>query len=80
MPILYLNRYIIANKADYYRLLLKVTKEQAWEEWLIYVLEGVAETAAWVMAKIGAIRALSDHTREHIRVNTHKDSLRIIAR
>lgn len=72
LPILYLSRYIIANKADYYRLLLKVTKEQAWEEWLIYILKGVAETAAWTTAKIGAIRALSDHTREHVRLNAPK--------
>ncbi|MDP1557557.1 MAG: Fic family protein [Nitrosomonas sp.] len=72
LPILYLSRYIIANKTDYYRLLLKVTKEQAWEEWLIYILKGVAETAAWTTAKIGAIRALSDHTREHVRLNAPK--------
>lgn len=72
LPILYLSRYIIANKADYYRLLLKVTKEQTWEEWLLYILKGVAETAAWTTAKIGAIRALSEHTREHVRLNAPK--------
>jgi Fic family protein len=31
LPILYLSRYIIAHRADYYRLLLDVTREQAWE-------------------------------------------------
>ncbi|UJP04429.1 MAG: Fic family protein [Nitrosomonas sp.] len=72
LPILYLSRYIIANKTDYYRLLFKVTKEQAWEEWLIYILKGVAETAAWTAAKIGAIRALSDQTGEYIQRNAPK--------
>lgn len=72
LPILYLSRYIIAHKADYYHLLLRVTREQAWEEWLIYILKGIEETAVWTMAKIAAIRALSDHTREHIRLKAPK--------
>ncbi len=45
LPILYLSRYIIQNKADYYRLLLQETREQDWEAWIIYVLKGVEETA-----------------------------------
>ena len=72
LPILYLSRYIIASKSDYYRLLLKVTQEQAWEEWIVYILKGVAETAAWTTAKIAAIRALSDHTRDYVRNRTPK--------
>ena len=67
LPILYLSRYIIQNKADYYRLLLQVTREQAWEAWIIYVLKGVEETATWTTAKIAAIRALSEHTVEFVR-------------
>ena len=67
LPILYLSRYIIQNKADYYRLLLKVTREQDWEAWIIYVLKGVEETATWTTAKIAAIRALSEHTVEYVK-------------
>lgn len=67
LPILYLSRYFIQNKADYYRLLLQVTSNQGWENWIIYVLKGVEETAAWTTAKIAAIRALSEHTTEYIR-------------
>jgi Fic family protein len=67
LPILYLSRYIIRNKADYYRLLLKVTRENDWESWIIYVLKGVEETAMWTTEKIAAIRALSEHTAEHVR-------------
>lgn len=67
LPILYLSRYIIRNKADYYCLLLQVTREQAWEPWILYVLKGVEETATWTTAKIAAIRALSDHTKEYVR-------------
>ncbi len=67
LPILYLSRYIIQHKADYYRLLLNVTREDAWEEWVLYILKGVEETALWTTAKIGAIRLLSGHTVEYVR-------------
>lgn len=67
LPILYLSRYIMANKADYYRLLLAVTREDAWEPWLLYMLRAVEDTATWTTAKIGAIRALAAHTTDHVR-------------
>lgn len=66
-PILYLSRYITAHKADYYRLLLDVTREQAWEPWLIYMLRGIADTATWTTAKIAAIRKLFDATTLHVK-------------
>ena len=72
MPILYLSRHIIREKADYYRLLLKVTREQAWEEWVLYVLRGVAETSAWTTAKIAAIRELFAHTVDFVRKRESK--------
>jgi Fic family protein len=67
LPILYLSRYIIANKADYYRLLLDVTRTQAWEPWILYVVKGVEETATWTTEKIAAIRALQAMTVDHAR-------------
>ncbi len=67
LPILYLSRQIIARKSDYYRLLLAVTREQAWEPWLLYMLEAVEETARWTTGKIAAIRELAEHTRIYVR-------------
>ncbi len=72
LPILYLSRYIIAHKNDYYRLLLAVTRNQAWDEWLIFMLSGVEETAAWTTAKINAIRRLSERTMEYVRIKLPK--------
>ena len=66
-PILYLSRYIIANKADYYDLLLQVTRTEAWEPWLIYMLRGVEETAIWTTKKIAAIRRLVKDTVAFVR-------------
>jgi Fic family protein len=72
LPILYLSRFIIANKADYYRLLLAVTRESVWEPWLLYMLRAVEETATWTTAKIAAIRTLAVHTTRHIRLQAPK--------
>ncbi len=72
LPILYLSRYIIRNKTDYYRLLLQVTREEDWESWLLYIIKGVEETAIWTTAKIAAIRALSEHTAEYVRAKLPK--------
>ncbi len=67
LPILYLSRYIIANKSNYYSLLLDVTRHDAWEPWVLFILDGVEETATWTTEKIGAIRRLADHTAEYVR-------------
>ena len=67
VPVLHLSRYIIARKDEYYRLLLEVTRNQAWEEWLLYMLTGVDETAHWTTAKIGAVRSLLAETGAHVR-------------
>ncbi len=71
-PILYLSRYIIANKADYYRLLLEITRNAMWEEWLLFMLQAVEETALWTIAKIAAIRGLAEHTTSYVREHLPK--------
>ncbi len=68
LPILYLSRYIIEHKADYYRLLLEVTRTGEWQGWLLFMLRGVEETALWTVGKIAAIRRLQTHTAEYVRI------------
>lgn len=72
LPILYLSHYVIANKADYYRLLLGVTREGAWEPWLLFMLQAVADTSKWTTGKIAAIRGLAEHTTEYVRTRLPK--------
>lgn len=66
LPILYLSRYIIANRADYYRLLLRVTSDRDWEAWVLFILRGVEETARWTTDKIAALRKLQKNTAEYV--------------
>ncbi len=67
LPILYLSRYIVKNKADYYRLLLGVTRDGAWEEWILFMLNGVEQVSTWTCDKVAAIRALMDDTSAYVR-------------
>lgn len=66
-PILYLSRYIIQNKAPYYRLLAKVTREQDWAPWILFILDGVEETCTWTTDKIKSIRELMEHTAQFVQ-------------
>ncbi len=67
IPILYLSRYIIHNKKDYYQRLLKVTTDYQWEEWILYLLDAVEQTADRTRGKIVAIRDLMEHTVDYVR-------------
>jgi Fic family protein len=66
-PILYLSRYIISRKGDYYRLLLEVTTKDAWAPWVDFILSGVEDTCIWTTDKIRAIRELMRHTATFIQ-------------
>jgi len=62
IPILYLSRYIVSHKADYYRLLQDVRDRDAWEEWVIYMLTAVEVTAEQACRTVNAIKvALADY-------------------
>lgn len=62
VPVLYLSSHIVRTKADYYRLLQTVRDEDAWEEWVSYMLEAVEQTAGQAITTIHAIKdALFDY-------------------
>lgn len=66
-PILYLSRAMIARKNDYYRLLLAVTADGAWEEWILFMLDAVRESATSTSRKIAAIRTCQNDIAERAR-------------
>ena len=72
IPVLYISRFIIQNKPDYYRLLREVTESDDWEPWLLYMLRGVEETALWTTGRIQAIRELFDLTMDRCRTESPK--------
>ena len=72
IPVLYLSRHIIQNKALYYRYLLEVTTGEAWEQWVLFMLEAVRATANWTTMRIYAIRNLLEQTATRMRQNLPK--------
>lgn len=69
-PILYLSRAITARKNDYHRLLRAVTAEDAWIDWILYMLDVVRESATSTTRKIGAIRTCQEDIAERARAAT----------
>jgi len=55
LPVLYLSKYILDNKNDYYRLLREVTETNVWENWILYILDAVKQTSIFTLQKVNAI-------------------------
>lgn len=67
IPILYLSRYITSTKSEYYRLLQSVRDEDNWEEWIVYILEGVAVTAKHTIGVVQNIKSQIQVTKHRLR-------------
>ncbi|MBW7867889.1 MAG: Fic family protein [Brumimicrobium sp.] len=68
-PILYLSRYILEHKDDYYQHLAGVTQRGAWENWIIYLLKAVEVTAHITYTKITDILNVKDAILKEIQNN-----------
>jgi len=66
-PLLCLSKYIIRNKIAYYRLLQEVRIKANWEEWILFILEGIEETAEETLMLVKKIKNVMEQTSEEIR-------------
>ena len=69
IPVLYLSSHIVRTKADYYRLLQTVRVEDRWEDWVLYMLEAVEQTAVQAIATIQAIKTALQDYKHRIRAD-----------
>ena len=67
LPILYLSRYITRNKSEYYTLLNKVHTEGTWEQWILYMLDGVEQTSKQTIWIIKNIKELMQACKERLK-------------
>ncbi|MEG3614685.1 Fic family protein [Isoptericola haloaureus] len=67
LPVLYLSRYIIESKDEYYRLLRDVTSDGAWEPWVRYIVDGVRETAERTTRVVDGIQSVQEALLDLIR-------------
>jgi Fic family protein len=72
IPILYLSSYIIRNKSTYYKLFQEVRGKNIWENWILYILDGVEETAKETLKKIKSIKNLLELTLEEAKESCPK--------
>ena len=68
IPVLYLSQYIVRHKADYYRLLQTVRDEDRWEDWVLYLLDAVEQTAGQTIRTVQAIKTALFDYKQRIRV------------
>ncbi|MCX5973288.1 MAG: Fic family protein [Coprothermobacterota bacterium] len=67
LPVLYLSKFIIDRKNEYYLRLRQVTESNSWEAWILYMLEAVESTAAFTRDRMITIRELMSETMERAR-------------
>lgn len=72
LPVLYLSRYIIQTKADYYRLLQHVRETGEWEEWILYMLTGMEKTAMENIVFVSNLKNLMQQYKQRIRTELPK--------
>lgn len=69
LPILYLSKYIIKHKTEYYELLQQVRDADNWEDWILFMVQGVEETARETIELITKIKALMLDFKHRLRDN-----------
>ena len=67
LPVLYISKYIMESKNEYYRLLRQVSFEGDWSSWILYMLSAIEETAVFTKHRILSIRSLINDTAEEVR-------------
>jgi Fic family protein len=72
LPVLYLSRYIIQHKADYYEQLQQVRETGEWEPWLLYMLDGIVQTAQSTISLIKGIKTLMQNCKHQMRTQLPK--------
>ena len=69
LPVLYLSRYIIEHKADYYKLLQEVRETDNWENWVLYMLDSIEQISKETIVLIGKIKDLIFEYKNLLRDN-----------
>jgi Fic family protein len=69
LPILFLSSYIIRNKQEYYRLLQAVREDEAWEEWLVFMIHGLEKTSRETILLVQRIKELMMVYKKRLRDN-----------
>lgn len=67
LPILYLSRYIIAHKTEYYKHIQSVRDSDNWEDWIFFILKGIEDTAEQTIYLVKEISRLMQSYKVKIK-------------
>jgi Fic family protein len=67
LPVLYMSKFILEYKCEYYKLLRDVSENGSWEAWLLYILEAVRQTSVFTLGKVNDIYDLFNQTVAKVR-------------
>jgi Fic family protein len=70
LPILYLSRYILEHKDEYYEYLAGVSQRAGWKEWFLYMLQAVEWTSRLTLRKVNDIIASKDEILQVLKEET----------
>lgn len=74
LPVLCLSAYLYRHRQDYYRLLLSVSKNGDWENWILFFLQGVAEQAQKSLVCINRLEKLRQGIRKRLPASVCSDA------
>ncbi len=78
LPLLYLSAFFEATRRDYYDGLRAVTERSAWEDWLLYFLNGVARQSEDALSRAERINQQLDQWRERVSRTGSGVALRLL--
>ena len=66
-PAIYLSEYIIKNKSEYYRCLRDITEKNEWDDYILYMLDMIEETANKGLKRLSKITVAMEETANEIK-------------
>ncbi|MCK5632320.1 Fic family protein [bacterium] len=72
VPILFLSRYILDNKDDYYSGLMGVSQRGDWKGWLLFMMRAIEQTSNITFYKINEIESAKDSILEFVKKDERK--------
>lgn len=70
LPIIYLSRYIIEHKEEYYETLSGVSRQADWKSWFLYLLKAVEWTSRLTLRKVNDIMNSKENILEVVQNKT----------
>ena len=72
VPILFLSRYILDHKDDYYSGLMGVSQRGNWKNWLLFMLRAIENTSNITFHKINEIVSVKESIQEFVKKDDRK--------